>query len=31
MYFYLNYFPIIQTKIREGSKVGDRVVDFPEV
>lgn len=31
MYFYLNYFPIIQTKLRKGSKVGDRVVDFPEV
>lgn len=31
MYFYLNYLPIIQTKIRVGSKVGDRVVDFPEV
>lgn len=31
MYFYLNYFPIIQTKLRKGSKVGDRVIDFPEV
>lgn len=31
MYFYLNYFPIIQTKLRKGSKIGDRVVDFPEV
>lgn len=30
MYFYLNYFPIIQTKLRKGSKIGDRVVDFPE-
>lgn len=31
MYFYLNYFPIIQTKLRKGSKIGDRIVDFPEV
>lgn len=31
MYFYLNYFPMVQTKIRKGSKIGDRVVDFPEV
>ena len=31
MYFYLNYFPIIQTKIRKGSRVGERVSDFPEV
>ena len=30
MYFYLNYMPIIQTKIREGTKQGDRIVDFPE-
>lgn len=30
MYFYLNYFPIIQTKLRKGSKIGDRIVDFPE-
>ena len=31
MYFYLNYNPIIQTKIKEGAKFGERVVDFPEV
>lgn len=31
MYFYLNYTPIIQSKIREGTKQADRVVDFPEV
>lgn len=31
MYFYLNYCPIILSKIREGSKKADRVVDFPEV
>lgn len=30
MYFYLNYSPIIQSKIRPGTKVADRVVDFPE-
>lgn len=31
MYFYLNYGPIIQSKIRKNSKQADRVVDFPEV
>lgn len=31
MYFYLNYCPIILSKIREGSKKADRVFDFPEV
>ena len=31
MYFYLNYCPIILSKIREGSKQADRVFDFPEV
>lgn len=31
MYFYLNYSPIIQSKVREGTKQADRVVDFPEV
>ena len=31
MYFYLNYCPIIQSKIREGSNKADRVVDFPEM
>lgn len=30
MYFYLNYAPIIQSKIRRGTKVADRIVDFPE-
>jgi hypothetical protein len=31
MYFYLNYFPIIQTEIKKGSKVGHRVIDFPQM
>lgn len=31
MYFYLNYTPIIQSKIRPGTKQADRIVDFPEV
>lgn len=31
MYFYLNYCPIVQSKIRKGSNMADRVVDFPEV
>lgn len=31
MYFYLNYCPIVQSKIRKGSKKADRVFDFPEV
>ena len=30
-YFYLNYNPIIQTKIRKGTNQGDRVTDFPEI
>lgn len=30
MYFYLNYCPIIQSKIRKGTKIADRIVDFPE-
>ena len=30
-YFYLNYQPIIQTKVREGTNQGDRVTDFPLV
>ena len=30
MYFYLNFDPIIQTKIKKDSKRGERVVDFPE-
>lgn len=31
MYFFLNYWPIAQTKILKGSKKGSRVIDFPEV
>ena len=31
MYFYLNYCPIILSRIRDGSKKADRVFDFPEV
>lgn len=31
LYFYLNYCPIILSKIRKGSKKADRVFDFPEV
>ena len=31
MYFYLNYVPIIQSKIRKGTKQADRIIDFPEV
>lgn len=31
LYYYLNYCPIIQSKIRKGTKQADRVVDFPEV
>lgn len=31
MYFYLNYCPIMLSKIRGGSKQADRVFDFPEV
>lgn len=30
MYFFLNYSPIVQSKIRKGTKVADRVIDFPE-
>ncbi len=30
MYFYLNYSPIIQSKIRKGTRQADRIVDFPE-
>ena len=30
MYFFLNYWPIAQTKITKGSKKGSRVIDFPE-
>lgn len=31
MYFYLNYCPILQNKIRKGTKIADRILDFPEV
>lgn len=31
LYFYLNYCPIILSKIRKGTKKADRVLDFPEV
>jgi hypothetical protein len=31
LYFFLNYWPIMQTKLREGSKKGDRIIDFPEI
>ena len=31
LYFYINYCPIIQSKIRKGTKQADRVVDLPEV
>lgn len=31
MYYYLNYHPIQQTKMIEGSNHGERVTDFPEV
>ena len=31
LYYHLNYCPIIQSKIREGTKQADRIVDFPEV
>ena len=30
-YFYLNYHPIIQTRVKKGTLQGDRIVDFPEV
>ena len=31
MYYYLNYHPIQQTKMIEGSNHGERVTDFPEI
>ena len=31
LYFYLNYSPIVLSKIRKGTKIADRVFDFPEV
>ena len=30
-YFFLNYWPIEQTEIKEKGKKGDRIIDFPEV
>ena len=30
MYWYLNYCPIIQSRIRKGTKIADRIVDLPE-
>ena len=30
MYWYLNYCPIVQSKIRKGTKIADRIVDMPE-
>lgn len=30
LYFYMNYMPIIQSKIRKGTKIADRVTDLPE-
>lgn len=30
MYWYLNYCPIVQSKIRKGTKIADRIVDLPE-
>lgn len=31
MYFYLNYSPIQQTKVKKGKKKGERITDLPEV
>jgi hypothetical protein len=31
LYFYMNYCPIVQSKIRKGTKQADRIVDFPEM
>ena len=31
LYFYLNYCPIVQSKIRKGTKQADRITDFPEM
>lgn len=30
MYFYLNYTPIVQSLMKEGSRAAERIVDFPE-
>lgn len=31
MYFFLNYWPIMQTKLSQDSKKGSRIFDFPEM
>lgn len=31
LYFYLNYSPMELTRVRKGTKIGDRVRDFPDV
>ena len=31
LYFYLNYSPMELTRVRKGTKIGDRVHDFPDV
>lgn len=31
LYFYMNYCPIIHSKIRKGTKQADRIIDFPEM
>lgn len=31
LYFYMNYCPIVQSRIRKGTKQANRVVDFPEM
>lgn len=31
LYFYMNYCPIVQSKIRKGTRQADRIVDFPEM
>lgn len=30
LYFYMNYMPIIQSKIRKGTKIADRVTNLPQ-
>ena len=31
LYFYMNYCPIVQSRIREGTRQADRIIDFPEM
>lgn len=31
LYYFLNYSPIVQTKIKPGTKQADRIIDFPEI